>query len=143
MHDGFEPLEFAGLGQEGSGELLAIDLAVCGRAGKCRLDRGNGGSLVEPVYLRIRIADGNAECAQPAGHRGLAHADGAGEADDEHQRPSMSATIRARSSGVTSGVTPNHLAKPGTAWCSSMPRPSMAESPRSRAAATSGVTSGT
>ncbi len=35
----------------------------------------------------------------------------------------------ARSSGVTSGVTPNQRAKPGTAWCRSMPSPSTIAQP--------------
>jgi len=41
------------------------------------------------------------------------------------------------------GVAPNQRAKPGTAWCSSIPRPSTARKPRPRAAARSGVSSGT
>ena len=41
----------------------------------------------------------------------------------------MSATIRARSAGVTAGVTPNQRSKPGTAWCSSMPSPSTVAMP--------------
>ena len=45
----------------------------------------------------------------------------------------MSRSIRARSSAVTSGRTPNHFSKPGTAWCSSMPRPSTAAQARARA----------
>ena len=50
-----------------------------------------------------------------------------------------SASTSARSSAVTSGVLPNQRAKPGAAWCSSMPSPSTATQPRRRAASTSGV----
>ena len=49
--------------------------------------------------------------------------------------PSRSATTRARSSASTVGRTPNQRSKPGTAWCSSMPRPSTIVSPLPRAAA--------
>ena len=144
VHDGLEALELAGLGEQRRGELLAVDLAGGGRAGEGRLDGGHGGALVELVHLGIGIAHGDAERAQARRDRRLAHADRAGEADDQHQLPSMSATIRARSSAVTCGRHAEPLARsPGTAWCSSMPRPSTAASPRARAAASSGVTSGT
>ena len=115
MHDGFEALELVGLGQQRGGELLAVDLAGGRGAGESRLDGGHGGALVELVHLGIGIADGDAERAQARRDRRLAHADGAGEADDQHQLPSMSATIKARSSSVTCGRTPNHFSKPGTA----------------------------
>ena len=49
----------------------------------------------------------------------------------------------ARSSRVTSGRTPNQRSNPGTAWCSSMPSPSTVRSPRARARARNGVSSGT
>ena len=45
----------------------------------------------------------------------------------------ISCSRRWRSSGVTFGVTPNQRAKPGTAWWSSMPRPSTVRRPRLRA----------
>ena len=115
MDNGFEALEFAGLRQQRCGELLAIDLASGRGAGKSRLDCRHGGALVELVHLGVGIAHSNAKRTQTRGDGGLAHADGAGEANDQHQCASMSATSSARSSSVTSGRTPNHLSKPGTA----------------------------
>lgn len=53
------------------------------------------------------------------------------------------ASTRRRNSGVTSGMTPNQCAKAGRAWFSNMPRPSTTTLPRARAAASSGVSSGT
>ena len=41
------------------------------------------------------------------------------------------------------GRWPNHNSNPRTAWCSSMPSPSAVFSPRARAAASNGVSSGT
>src|SRR5262249_3571667 len=116
MDDGFEPLEARRIREQHLAQLAAIDLAARSRAGKSGLDRRDRGPLVELVHLGIRIADGYAEVAQARSDRRLAHADGAGEGDDKHQRPSMSATTSARSSSVTAGRTPNHFSKPGTAW---------------------------
>ena len=57
--------------------------------------------------------------------------------------PSISATISGAQRGVTSGVTPNQRSKPGTAWCSSMPRPSTVAMPAGARRPRSGVSSGT
>ena len=53
------------------------------------------------------------------------------------------ASRAARNAGVTSGSTPNQASNAGLAWFSSMPRPLTVGLPRSRAAAKSGVSSGT
>ena len=87
-------LNLSGSASSAGGELLAIDLAGGGGAGEGRLDGRDGSALVELVHLGVGIADGDAERAQARRHRRLAHADGAGEADDQHQCPSMSATSR-------------------------------------------------
>src|SRR5580692_10987464 len=47
------------------------------------------------------------------------------------------ASIMARSSGVTSGITPNQSRNAGRAWFSSMPSPLTVRLPRARAAASS------
>ena len=78
-------LKPAGVVEQRRGELLAVDLAGGGGAGEGRLDGRHGRALVELVHLGIGIADGDAERAQARGDCGLAHADGAGEADDQHQ----------------------------------------------------------
>src|SRR4030095_12933081 len=53
------------------------------------------------------------------------------------------ASISARSSSVTSGSIPHRACQAGGAWCSSIPSPSTVGLPRRRAAASSGVSSGT
>src|SRR2546422_8196939 len=45
-----------------------------------------GGALVELVHLGVGIAHANAERAHACRDRRFAHADGAGEAEDQHQR---------------------------------------------------------
>ena len=57
---------------------------------------------------------GDAETTEHGGGGALAHADRAGEAEDDHRPPKLS-TTRRRSAGVTSGSTPNQAAKPGRA----------------------------
>ena len=75
-------LNSAGSAEQRLGQLLAVDLAVGRGAGKRGLDRGDGGALVKLVHLGVGVAYGNAERPQARRHGGLAHADGAGEADD-------------------------------------------------------------
>ena len=109
-------LEACGLGEQRRASLLAVDLAARRRAGKRRLDRRDGRALVEPVHLGVGVEHGDA----------AARADAPPTVDLPMPMepvsptisisvPSMSATIRARSSSVTSGRTPNHFSKPGTA----------------------------
>ena len=93
------------------------------------------------VDHRVGLEHRHPEAREAARRRGLSHADGAGEPEDDHRPVSPATTARNRS--VTAGVTPNQAAKPGRAWCSSIPRPSAVRWPRARAAARSGVSSGT
>src|SRR5262249_60694252 len=119
-------------------------------AGNCSFDGGGGLAMggafaaVEAVHRRVGVMDRHAGFGEQAGGDRLAHADRTGEAEDEHHTLAlMSASIIARSSGVTRGVTPNQRANAGTAWCSSMPSPSTVRWPRSRAARSSAVSSAT
>ena len=59
------------------------------------------------------------------------------------QAAGRSSPTKRRSASSTSGSTPNQAAKPGRAWCRSMPSPPTAMRPRARAAARSGVSRGT
>ena len=72
---------------------------------------------IEAMHGRIGIVHRNAAAREHRRGRALAHADRSGEADDAHVSvsPSMSATIRSRSSASTVGRTPNQRSKPGTA----------------------------
>ena len=51
--------------------------------------------------------------------------------------------LQDRSAGVTAGIRPNQRAKPGTAWCSSIPRPPTVRCPSSRLSRSRAVSSGT
>ena len=67
------------------------------RASSCRETPPRSGpprsTVVEAVHLRIGIEHRNAARAQTRRRGRLAHADRAGETDDQHVRPSMSATM--------------------------------------------------
>ena len=144
MHDRLEFLQPAGLAYHLLGQRLAIDDAVRDGARKGLGDERRGGAAVERVHGGVGVVHRHAERPEHARRHRLSHADRAGEAEDEGHRPlTMSASIKARSAGVTFGVTPNQRPKPGTAWCSSMPSPSTARSARALAWARSGVSSGT
>ncbi len=149
MDQGFEAAQALGVAEHDGAQRRAIDRAVgAERPGKGLADGGgrSAARAVERMHAGIGVVDRHA--ARPEHRRGgaLAHADRAGEAEDErpaHRWLPRSATMRARKSGVTAGMRPNHREKPGTAWCSSMPSPSTAGRSRARAAARSGVSSGT
>ena len=65
-------------------EQLAVDLAAARDAGKGRLDRPDGLAFIEAVHPGIGVEHRHAAAREMLGRRRLAHADGAGEADDEH-----------------------------------------------------------
>ena len=62
----------------------AVDLAVRGRARKRRLDQRRRLAFVEPVHGRIGVVHRHALLGEQLRGGGLAHADRAGEAEDEH-----------------------------------------------------------
>ena len=94
-----------------------VDAASADRARKRCFDQRSRGATIERMHGGIRIMDLHAGGAEHGGGGRFAHADRAGEAKHEHQAPpSMSATTRARSSGVTCGFAPNQHSNPGTAW---------------------------
>src|SRR5207247_6317528 len=79
-------------------------------------------ALVEAMHRAIRIVDRDAGLGKEPRRRRFAHPDRAGETEHEHHAPvfaafwpPMSASSRARNSGVICGVAPNQRAKPGTA----------------------------
>ena len=84
MHDRFEPLERLGIANELFGKPCAVDLAVNRDAGERCLDRANRLAFVEPVHYRIGIMHRHAGRAKEIRRGRLAHADRAGEAEDEH-----------------------------------------------------------
>ena len=70
-------------------------------AGKRSLDRRHGLALVELVHQRVGVADRDAALAKLRCAVGLAHADGAGEADDEHKCCSFPVSSITRGSART------------------------------------------
>ena len=119
MHDRLEPPDRVRVADQlFATSFVAIDLAVDRRAGKRRLDRRDRLALVEPMHHRVGIVHRHAGLAEESRRGRLAHADRAGEAEDEHHVvfARMSASIMARCSGITFGATPNQWVKPGTAW---------------------------
>ena len=85
-------------------------------AGKGRLDRRHGGARVERVHLaRRRRTPACRSVRKCAAAVDLPMPMRAGEADDQHSAALDVGDDSARSSGVTSGGTPNHFSKPGTA----------------------------
>ena len=76
--------ERGGVAENARGELVAIDLAAGGGAGKRRLDRGHGLALVEAVHHRVGVVHRHAFLGEEARRRRLSHSERAGEAEDEH-----------------------------------------------------------
>jgi hypothetical protein len=90
--------------------------------GNACLDRRDRLARIKPVHHRVGIVQRHAGLAKEFRRGRLAHADRAGEAEDEHQVfAKISASIIARCSGITFGATPNQWVKPappGRAACS-------------------------
>jgi hypothetical protein len=115
VDDGFEGPHALRLADHQGSELRPVDLTIGDRAREGGFDERCRGSAIERMHAGVRVVHRHAEPAKDRCGCGFAHADGAREAEHEgHRRPSISATMRARSSGVTCGVTPNQRAKPGT-----------------------------
>ena len=143
MHDLLQPDDRLRIADDAARKLGAIDHAFLDSARKRRLDQGGRSAGIEAMHGLVGIVDGNAGIGEQLRRGRLAHADRAGEAEHDHFFRSISATTSSRRLVDTSGITSNHFAKAGAAWCSSMPRPSTVFSPRRAAAASSGVFSGT
>ncbi len=146
VEDPFESRQGDGIAKHATPESRTVDAAVAtDDAGKRGLDGGDGAAIApqHPVDRGVSIVNGDAKSPEGSGDGRLAHADRAGQAEHDHLDGTVSRNTNSRSSGVTAGSIPNHAAKPGRAWCSSMPSPSTTRLPRPRACASSGVSSGT
>lgn len=147
MKDCFEPAQSALVAEDATAELAPVDAVFSGGPRERGLDKRHRRATrtEQAVNAGIGVMDRHAQPAKHIGGRALAHADRAREAQDDHLSDGPPTVLRTawRNPDVTSGATPNHAAKPGRAWCSSMPSPSTTGLPRARAAARSGVSSGT
>ena len=97
---------------------------------------------LKPVHRRIRVPDRMTQVAEHGGGGRFPHADAAGQAQPVTHARHPQARTAARRSSSTAGRMPNQRSNPGAAWCSSMPSPSTAASPRRRAAARRSVSRG-
>ena len=84
MHDLLQPLDGGGIAEHALAELVAVDLAVFGRAGKRRLDQRRGLAVVEPVHGGVGIMHRHALLGEHLRRGGFSHAERAGQAEDEH-----------------------------------------------------------
>jgi hypothetical protein len=141
MDDLLEASERIAITEDTLTEKASVDRPFGDGAGEGSIDRAHRAAAVgeQTMHRGIGIVHGDAEAAKHLGGGALPHADRAGEAENLQ---SVASIVR-RSSGVTSGSTPNQAENPGRPWWRSMPRPSIATLPRRLAAARRDVSSGT
>ena len=84
MHDRFEPLDRRAVADHALAELVAVDLAVRGRARKRRLDRRHRLALVKPMHDGIGVVHRHALLGEHFRRGRFSHAERAGETEDEH-----------------------------------------------------------
>ena len=126
MNDPLEPGQDRPVVGNQRAQRRAVDGAAAHRFGPDCADRADrrAAAGIDRVNGRVGVVDRDAEEAQIPGRRRLAHADGAGEADNAHQpaimrspsmrSPSMRSPATAwRTSSSTAGSTPNQARKPG------------------------------
>ena len=144
VDDGLEPGQGLGIAGDLAGKLGAVDLAVLHRAGKGVAQQRRRGAApgVERVHRRIGVLHRRAGFGEHGRRRGLAHADGAGEAEHDHDASPKAFSQSARTSTSAGGAWPNIAWNEGAAWPMSMARPSATGWPRRWAAARSSVFSG-
>src|SRR6266487_2814350 len=82
VNDGLEPFQRCAVAEDTCRELIAIDLAACGCAGKCRLNRRRSFPVVEAMHHRVGVVYGNTFLGKEARRRRLSHAERAGEAEN-------------------------------------------------------------
>ena len=83
MHDGLEPAERCVIPEHHRGELAAIDLAAVGRPGERALDQRDCFALIELMHHGVGIVDRHSRLGKELCRRRFAHAEGAGQAQDE------------------------------------------------------------
>src|SRR5579872_800678 len=144
MEDLLESLQGIWPAKNGLSQCGTIDRAMSHRTRKGSADRPHGTptSPLHAMHGGIGVEYGDMGAAESCCRRRFAHADPSRQTENLH-RMGRSATMKRRSSSSTVGSTPNHAWNPGTAWCSSMPRPSTVLRPCARPADNSGVASGT
>jgi len=102
MDDRLQPRHRLRLAQHGSREADPVDRAIADGVGESRRDQGNGPAAIERMDRGIGIMDRNAARLKQSGGGRLAHADRAGQAEDEGHgvpRPGARGGLALRISG--------------------------------------------
>src|SRR5262249_44821681 len=118
VQDRFEATQFLGVAKDALGETLAVDRTVLAAyPRKCLFDPAHRGAArtQQTVHDSIRVKQRDTETPQHRGGGAFAHADRAGEAEDDHRVPMTPRVVitAARNSRVTWTGLPNHASKPG------------------------------
>ena len=146
MQDAFEPAQRLGLPKNPGAQRSSVDAAgLVPRPGEGlfhKADRSTSGRQ-QTMHLGVGVEQRQAHAPEHCRRGALAHPDRAGQAEDDHRSVLRVVRTAERSSRVTRTGAPNQASNPGRPWCNSMPRPSTTRLPRRRAAASSGVSSGT
>src|SRR5690606_24310969 len=121
MDYAFQGCHSVGVADDALGKQPPINFSSWADTGNKRLHRLGRLALVEVVNRVVGRKGRDAHRGHHVEHCRLAGCGRARGPEPEHQSV---ASIVARKSGVTSGLTPTRASKPGTAWCNSMPRPS-------------------
>ncbi len=111
MHDGLEPGKRRFVVDDDRGKLTAVDFAVPRRAGEGALDGGHRFTRVKRMHDRVRIMDRHPGVGKHFGGGRFAHAERAGQAQNEWPRAAHCAKNpcrRRKSNAVVSG-RPNTL----------------------------------
>ena len=111
-----EPAQRRRVAEHAPAQPPAVDAAgLVAHPGKCRLDRADRGAAraEQPMHRGIGIEQRHAEPPQHRRGGALAHADRAGEAEDDHRGAASVVSTAARNSRVTRTGAPNHASNPG------------------------------
>ena len=140
VHDALELAEFVRLSEHRLAKRRSVEPRRMGDAGKRLLDgvQRPAARSLQTVHLSVCVEDRHAPAREHGGHRRLAHADGAGEADDLHAVSSA----RSSASPPAGAAVPKKSSNASRAWPISIDSPSTVSRPRRRAAASSGVSRG-
>ena len=85
MNDLLELFDRRGIMHHLGGQLCAINPAIDGRAGKCRLDRGRRLPLIDFVDGGIGVVNRHARLSEQLCGGGFSHPDRAGQSEYPHQ----------------------------------------------------------
>ena len=148
VDDPLQPAHRVVIAQDGRRQLRPVYTPIRRGAGKRRLDRGDDAAAgaLQAMHRRVGVEHRHRLGGKHRGNRRLAHTDRAREAEDKRARDRRSghasSASRSSSSRSRGGATPKNSSNASAAWPISISSPSTVSSPRARAAASRGVSSG-